>query len=93
MLNPITALLNFILDIYAWVVFIYVIMQLLSYFNVINTNEPLVVKIMKIFAGLCEPILSRIRRYIGIYNNFDFSPLILLLALKFIQYCLIYYFA
>ncbi len=90
--NPIIAILEFALGLYFWIVFFYFLIELLCYFNVVNMNEPVVIKARRLLASATEPVLAKIRKYIKPYNGFDLAPLILVLVIKFLQYCLIYYF-
>ena len=91
-MHPLIALLDLLVSLYSFVVFIYVLMQLLAYFKIINTSQPFVVWLTNTLGNLIEPALNKIRKYIKPYDNIDFSPMVLLIALYFIQYCLRYYF-
>jgi YggT family protein len=91
-MQPLIVLLNEIIGLYAFLVIIYVVIQLLAYFRILNTDQPVVIKVQGFLAKLIEPVLSRIRRYIKPYDGIDFSPFILLVILRFLQYCLVYYF-
>jgi YggT family protein len=91
-MHPIAVLLDMILSLYSWVVLIYVLIQLLSFFNIVNINQPFVFRLNRILADLTEPALRRIRIYLKPINGFDISPVILLMAIHFLSYCLHYYF-
>lgn len=91
-MHPIVALLSLVIGMYGWVVFIYVLVSLLGHFDIINRNQPFVIKARSFLGDLVEPVLNKIRKYVKPYNNVDWSPAILLIALYFIQYCLNYYF-
>ncbi len=90
-MHPLIALLDLLISLYSTAVFVYVLIQLLAYFNIINMNQPFVITVNRFLSGLIEPALMRIRKYVRPYNNMDFAPLILLIGLYFIQYCLRYY--
>lgn len=92
MLHPILKLLDMVLEIYSTFVFIYIVIQLLVHFQVVNAYQPLVAKVMRILADIIEPVLRYIRRYIKPLNNVDLSPLVLILAINFLQYTIYYYF-
>jgi len=92
MLHPILQLIYSALDVYAFIVFIYIILHLLCLFKVLNPYQPVVGKLLHIFGAITEPVLSYIRRYVKPINNFDLSPIILFLAISFVQYSIIYYF-
>jgi YggT family protein len=91
-MHPIIALLDFVIGLYSMAVFIYVLLQLLIHFNIVNSSQQAVASVMKFLSDITEPALSRIRKYLKPYNNFDFSALILLIGLYFLQSCLRYYF-
>ncbi len=91
-MHPLIALLDFVISLYSLAVFIYVVIQILAYFKILNTEQPVVIQINKFLNALVEPALSKIRKYVKPYDNIDFSPLILLIFLYFLQYCIRYYF-
>lgn len=93
MLNPVLALLNLVLDIYCFAILVYIIINLLSHFEIINKYQPLVARVMTFLAQIIEPVLSKIRKYLKPINGIDLSPVVLLLAIRFVQYCIVYYFA
>lgn len=91
-MHPITVLLSLLLSLYGWVVFFYVLVNLLVYFDVLKTDQPFVIRARKLLADAVEPVLAHIRKYVKPYNGVDWSPAILLIAIYFLQYCLNYYF-
>lgn len=74
-----------VLDLYKWVVIIWVIMSWLIQFNVVNTHNQLVRTIERALGQLVDPVLNRIRRFVPIMGNLDLSPLVLIFAIYFIQ--------
>jgi YggT family protein len=74
-----------ILDLYKWVVIIWVIMSWLIQFNVVNTHNQFVRTIERALGQLVDPVLNRIRRFVPIMGNLDLSPLVLIFAIYFIQ--------
>ncbi|MDX1949443.1 MAG: YggT family protein [Rickettsiales bacterium] len=93
MLPPFIALINLILELFSLVIFVYIIVQLLIYFEIVNKYQPLVSRIMGFLSGVIEPILNKIRKYIKPINGVDISPVLLLISIHFVQYCLTYYFS
>ncbi len=91
-MHPIVALISLVIGLYAWVVFIYILIILLGHFEIINRQQPFVVKARSMLGDMVEPVLSKIRKHVKPYNNVDWSPAILLVVLYFVQYCLNYYF-
>ncbi len=62
-----------------------VILTWLVQFNVVNTSNQLVYMVGDFLYRITEPVLKRIRSVIPPIGGIDLSPLILLLALFFIQ--------
>ena len=90
-MHPILALIWVILDIYKWVLIIYVVLDWLIAFNVINTHNRFVGTVRDILYRLTEPVLRQIRSFVPSVGGIDLSPLVALLAIWFIQYMLVYY--
>lgn len=81
-------LLNFIsmvIGLYTYVVIAMVIMSWLVSFGVINGYSPVVRQINEVLYRLTEPFLGPIRRAMPDFGAVDFSPVILLLVIFFIQ--------
>lgn len=91
-MNPITWLIYTILDLISFGLYVYVILQLLLYFRVLDTRNEFVRKIVAAFHQLFEPLLGKIRKKIPAYQGFDISPLVLALALSFAKYTIAWIF-
>jgi YggT family protein len=91
-MNPITWLIYTAIDIYTWFVIASVILSLLISFNIINRYQPLVQQIGTALNRITEPALSRIRKILPPLGGLDLSPLVLLIALQFVQRMVVYYF-
>lgn len=90
MANPFFALLMLILDLYYWVVIIAVIVSWLIAFNVINTYNNFVRRLVMTIGALTEPVFRQVRRVIPPFGGLDLSPLIVLVGIWFIRYSLRY---
>jgi YggT family protein len=90
-MHPILALVYVVLDLYKWVLIIYVVLDWLIAFNVINTYNRFVATVRDILARLTEPVLRWIRAFVPAVGGIDLSPLVALLGIWFIQYVLVYY--
>lgn len=84
-LIPLLAVISSVIGIYAWIVIAAVIMTWLISFNVINASNNFVMMIAEFLYRATEPILARIRRFVPSLGGFDFSPVILILFLWFLQ--------
>ncbi|MGA7710730.1 MAG: YggT family protein [Rhizomicrobium sp.] len=92
MLNPIVWLLLQLINIYFWIVVAAVIVSWLTAFGVINVHNQYARSALRVLDALTEPVFRPLRRVIPPIAGLDFSPLIVLLALQFITYLLVYYF-
>ena len=90
-MNSLLGLLIQIIDLYKLVLIIYIIVTWLIAFNIINTSNRFVYSLMEILYRLSEPSLRLVRRYIPTFGNIDLSPIVVFLALWFLQSILIEY--
>ena len=80
-----------ILQIYKYIVIIYVIISMLISFNVINYNNSLVSIIMDFVYRLTEPLLKIIRRFLPNFGAIDLSPVLLIIIIEATQYVMTKY--
>ena len=83
-----TAVLNLIDNVvclYIWILFLAVIASWLINFNVINTSNRVVYMIVDTLYKLTEPALRPIRRLLPNMGGLDLSPVVLILLLYFIR--------
>ena len=74
------------LNIYMWIVIAAVILSWLVAFNVVNTRHPFVSSVAEFLFRITEPALRPIRNLLPNLGGIDISPIILLLAIMFIQW-------
>ncbi|HEY5346902.1 MAG TPA: YggT family protein [Rhizomicrobium sp.] len=86
MYNPIIELLLALLDIYSWVVIVAVVVSWLIAFNVINLHNQIVRQIVRVVDVLTEPVFRQVRRIVPSIGGLDFSPIIVLFAIWFLEY-------
>lgn len=84
-------LLLTVLDIYLWVIIAAVVASWLITFEVINVRHPFVRKVLDVLNRVTEPVMERIRRFIPSIGGLDFSPLIVILVIIFLQRLIISY--
>jgi YggT family protein len=70
-------MLHWLLDLYSLVLFASII---LSWINLSPDNP-----IVKVVERLTEPVLAPVRRVLPSAGGFDFSPLVVLLAIRLVQ--------
>ena len=85
LLGPLLDLVSVVLSLYIWVLIIAAAMSWLISFNVVNTSNRLVYKLAEFLYNITEPALRRIRRFMPHFGGIDISPVVLILALWFIQ--------
>jgi YggT family protein len=83
--NPFIALALYLIDIYQWIVIAAVIASWLVVFNVINARNEIVRGILRFLDAVTEPVFRQIRRVIPAIGGIDLSPLVVLIALWFLQ--------
>jgi YggT family protein len=86
MLNPIAALLIYVLEIYKWIVIAAVIVSWLTAFNVINQYNQFVRTLLRILISLTEPVFRPIRKMLPAIGGLDLSPIIVFVIIWFLQY-------
>ena len=90
-MNSFLGLIIQIINLYKFVLLIYIIATWLISFNIINTSNRFVYTAMDFLYRLCEPSLRLVRKYVPNFGNIDISPIIVYLLLWFIQSLLIEY--
>ena len=84
-LGPFLRVALIAIDLYMWVVVIGVVLSWLVAFNVINTSNKFVYMIGDFCHRATEPILGPIRRRLPNLGGLDISPLVVILALVWIE--------
>ncbi|AWU94802.1 YggT family protein [Azospirillum ramasamyi] len=78
-------LINTILDLFFWILILSAILSWLVAFNVVNTRNRAVYLIGDFLYRITEPVLRPIRRVLPNMGGLDLSPIVVLLAISFIQ--------
>lgn len=89
-LDPISALLLVLLDLYWWVVVVAVVLSWLVAFNVVNLHNDIVRMVARALDAVTEPVFRQVRRFIPAMGGIDFSPLVVLLAIWFLRYAIVW---
>ena len=89
-MNALILLLDTLLTIAFWVILIHVIMSWLINFNVINIRQPLVYQIWTGLNRLTEPVYRPLRRMLPNLGGIDLAPMIVIIAIFFLQNLLRY---
>ena len=83
-MGPLVWLILTLIDIYIWIVIITVVVELLSYFAILDRNNSYVRQARYALQRLTEPALAPIRRILPDLGGIDLSPLLLIVFLKFL---------
>ncbi len=84
-INPLLILISTVLSLLSTALLVWVVMSLLIQFEIINRYNPLVAKIFRVLEQLMKPLLRPIQRFVPLIAGMDFSPLVLILAINFVQ--------
>ena len=90
-MNSLLGLIIQIINLYQFVLIIYIIATWLVSFNIINTSNRFVYSVMETLYRLCEPSLRFIRQFLPSFGSIDISPVIVYLLLWFLKSLLIEY--
>jgi len=80
-----------ILRIYSFLVIVYVLINILISFNIINSNNRFINMIVDSMYLLIEPLLRKIRSVLPNFGSIDISPVILLILIRTVQYAILKY--
>ena len=84
-MNSLLGLIIQIINLYQFVLIIYIIATWLVSFNIINTSNRFVYSVMKTLYRLCEPSLKFVRQYLPSFGSIDISPIILIFIIQLIK--------
>ena len=82
---PLIGFFVLVIDLYIWIVIASAILSWLVAFNVVNTNNRVVLMIGDTLYRVTEPALRPIRSILPNLGGIDISPVILILLLLFIR--------
>ena len=84
-MNAFLILINEIITLYLYTLFVYVVMSILIQFQMINSYNKIINTIFRALISLHEPLLGKIRQYIPTLSGIDLSPVIVILLLSFLK--------
>lgn len=84
-LFPLLVIATTLLGVYKWIIIGHVILNWLVSFNVINYKNNFVVMVREFLALTTEPAVTIIRKFLPTMGGIDFSPLVLILFVWFLQ--------
>jgi YggT family protein len=77
--------IDFLLNLYIFILIAQAILSWLVVFNVVNTRSPVVAAIGEFLYRITEPALRPIRQLLPNFGGIDISPLIVILIIYFLQ--------
>lgn len=80
-----------VLDLYVWLLIASAILSWLVAFNVVNTRNQFVGSVAEFLYRITEPVMAPIRSRLPSLGGLDISPIIVILAIMFIQRVITYY--
>lgn len=81
-------LLNVLLDllhIYKWALFIFIVLNWLEAFNILNNYNSFVYGVRNFLQSVIDPVLNHIRKILPPISGWDLSPIALVLIIHFLQ--------
>ena len=87
-MHALLLVINQALEVYKFIVIGAAVMSWLIAFNVVNIRNELVRSVWTLFDALTTPLLRPIRNFLPNFGGIDISPVILILAVFFVQYLL-----
>ena len=84
-MNALFWLIDQVIGLYLMLVIIQVVLSWLVAFNVVNTSNRFVYLVGDILYRVTEPALKPVRRILPAMGGMDFSPVVLILLLYFLQ--------
>ena len=84
-MTAVFSVIDVILNIYWWIIIVSVILSWLYAFNVVNPANQFVRMVGDFVYQATEPLLGRIRRFMPNLGTIDISPIVLFLAIFFLQ--------
>jgi YggT family protein len=79
------------LEIYIWLLIAAAVLSWLIAFNVVNTHNQVVAMVGDFLYRITEPALRPIRNMLPNLGGIDISPVILILIIIFIRFCIALY--
>lgn len=81
----IARLIDTVITLYIWLLIAQAILSWLIAFNVINSYNQFVSRVIEFLWRITEPALRPIRRFVPLIGGVDVSPIVLILILYFVR--------
>lgn len=90
-MRPFLDIILIVLNLAIWVFIIQAILSWLIAFNVLNMRNQFVAQVWDLLRQVTDPVTRPIRRALPMTGGVDFSPLVAILGIFFVQRVIIYY--
>ena len=90
-MRALSLVIDIALQLYVWLLIAAAVLSWLVAFNVVNTRNQFVAMIGDFLYRITEPVLRPIRNMLPAMGGIDISPIILILIIIFIRYCIALY--
>ena len=84
-MQSLIGLISSVIGLYIWCIIAYAVIGLLFSFNILNRQSDIACRIFGFLNQMVEPALRPLRRIIPMFGTVDITPLVLILALQFLQ--------
>ena len=81
----IARLIDTVITLYIWILIAQAILSWLIAFNIINSYNQFVSRVIEFLWRITEPALRPIRRFVPLIGGVDVSPIVLILVLYFLR--------
>lgn len=85
LLAAVLDIVNLVLDLYMILIAAWIIIGWLTVFNVVNPHNRFIQVVNDLANRLTAPLLRPLRRFVPVIGGIDLSPLVLILAIMFLQ--------
>lgn len=85
MIYALLQVIDYIFDIYIYIMIANAVFSWLYTFNVVNTRNRFIAEIGRFLYRATEPVLSRIRRFLPNLGAIDISPIVVFLIIHLIR--------
>ena len=84
-MNILIEILNYLLNVLWWIIFVQFVLSILIAFNVINTHSDFVRSVWRALNVITEPIYRPFRRILPDLGGIDLAPMAVLVTMGIIQ--------
>ncbi len=78
-------LLSTAIQIYIWIVILYVVIQWLVAFQVLNLRTQQARNLVNLLQRAVDPVMKRVQKYIPLIGGIDLSPIVVIIGLQLIE--------